>query len=115
MAEMSRTMVGGTRWQVGDAIDREDIDRFVKQGFASLARLVRQSVQKYGFLKQTQLDKLAHDDLILQERELGSVLLEENLPGRVALAVGEDAAEDMDMVLTPHAVHFLTREIALPN
>ena len=104
--------VGGARWQVGDAIDREDIEHFVKQGFAPLAHLVRQSAQKYSFLKQTQLDQLARDDPILQERGPGSVLLEENLPGRVALAVDEDAAEDMDMVLRPHAVHFLTREIA---
>ena len=102
--------IGGVRWQVGDAIDLDEIDLFAQQGFAPLARAIRQSVQKYGFMKQTALDKLAHDDPILQENAPGSMLLKENLPDQVALAVDEDAAEDMDMLLSPHTVHFLTRE-----
>ena len=107
--------IGGVRWQVGDAIALTDIERFAQEGFASLANLLRQSVQEYGFLKQTELDQQAHEDPLLQERGLGKVLLEENLPDRVPLAVNEDFAEDMDIVLSPHAVHFLTRETALTS
>jgi len=105
----------GVRWQTGTIIDAEVVRSSVEAGFPKLAKAIGDSIQEYGFMKQRELDERVHADPILEEVQLGGILIEEDPESRVATRLDEEIVEDLEILLTPGfvpAMAKLTRTVA---
>ena len=92
---------GGALWKTGDLSDSSDIRSAFEEGMPEHAEAIRESVDKYGGLKQGELDEIVHSDPILRERRRGRVLVRETGDKRIVIRLDEDTAEELEFALSP--------------
>ena len=94
-------MYGGALWKTGDLSDSSDIRSAFEEGMPEHAEAIRKSVDKYGGLKQGELDEIVHGDPILKERRRGRVLVKETGDKRILIRLDDDTAEELEFALSP--------------
>lgn len=92
---------GGARWKTYETDAFEELCEAFEEGLPNHAKAIRNSVKKYGFLKQRRLDEKVHNDPLLQEKRRGSVLIREHTENHIHIALDEDTAEELEMMLSP--------------
>lgn len=105
----------GVRWQTGILIDATVVCENLEAGFPELAGSIEAGVQKYGYMKQADLDERVHADPVLEKVPPGEILIEEDPESRVATQLDEETVEELEILLTPGfvpAMAKLTRTVA---
>ncbi len=87
---------------------REFCEAF-EEGLPQHADAIRSSAARYGCLKPWELDALLHDDPQLQGMRSGRVLMRETGRRPVRVALDDDMAEDLDMMLNPEFLRAMAR------
>lgn len=97
----------GALWQVGDDLDNEALRDAFEQGFPDLARSIAASVETWGYLKQRILDERVHADPDLKARPRGCVLTQGVACESLPIALDEEQAEDLAMLMSPHYISMM--------
>lgn len=71
----------------------------METGFPHLAESIRDSVARYGFLKQRELDERAQEDPALQRLSRDEVLFSEVASDAVAVPLAENFVEGLEFTL----------------
>ena len=93
---------GGARWTACETTAFDELCEAFEEGLPNHTEAIRESVDRFGFLKQRKLDELVHSDQLLKEKRRGSVLLREHTDKRIRIALDDDAAEELEMMLNPY-------------
>ena len=91
----------GSKWQQGSLVDAAAVKQQFKAGFPEIAKGMKASVKKYGYLAQPKLDEVVHADSILEEIPLGNVLLKGTKRKYVDTELDSADAQDLEILLSP--------------
>ena len=97
----------GSIWQQGSLVDAAAVKRQFQAGFPEIAKDMKTSVKKHGYLPQSELDALAHADPILEEIPRGRILLQSARGEYVNTQLEAVDSEDLEMLLSPGFLHAL--------
>ncbi len=97
------------RWLTHDGEDFREVCDACEEGLPQLADALRESVARYGFLKPYELDSLLREDRELQGLRHGRVLVREIARRPVRVALDDDLAEELDMMLNPEFLQAVVR------
>ena len=106
---------GTALWQIGDNLEHMDVVRSFENAFPPLTPHFRQAIEEFGFMKQRELDERVHQDVILQQKPNGKVLLAATRNKWVPCALADEESEDLELMLSPDLFGFIgqrTQEIA---
>ena len=98
-----------SRWATHDSEAFRDVCDAYDEGLPQLADALRDSVARYGFLKPHELDSLLHEDQELQGLRYGRVLMRQIARRPVHVALDDDLAEELDMMLSPEFLRSMMR------
>ena len=107
--EPLKVEMSGARWQRGDDIAPELLDKAMEKGFPTLAEAIRNSVARYGFQKERALNDLAHKDEALNRVPRGGVLIAEVAAADVEARLEDDFIERLEFTLCPGALPLVKR------
>lgn len=91
----------GARWQAPETAAFRQLCEAFEEGLPAHAAAICESVGKFGHLEQRALDELAKNDPLLRRKRRGSVLIREHPAPRIPIALDEDTAEELEMMLSP--------------
>ena len=92
---------GGARWTACETTAFDELCEAFEEGLPNHAEAIRDSVKSLGYLKQRELDERVHNDQLLKEKRRGRVLIREHTEKRIHIALDDDAAEELEMMLSP--------------
>lgn len=107
--EPLREELSGALWYRGDDIDPELMDHAMEKGFPELANSIQNSVERYGFLKQRELNEKAHDDPVLTDVPHGEILINEATTETVQVPLDDNLVEGLEFTLCPGTLHLVKR------
>lgn len=93
---------GGARWKTFETDAFEELCEAFEEGLPNHAEAIRNSAENYGFLKQRKLDEKVHSDPRLKKKRRGSILIHEGSDKRIRIALDDDKAEELEMMLNPY-------------
>ncbi len=99
----------GTRWKAWDTSTCREFCDAYDEGLPQHADALRDSVARYGHLKPYKLDSLLCEDQQLQGLRYGRVLMRETARRPVRVALDDDLAEELDMMLNPEFLQAMER------
>ncbi len=88
-------------WMAHDTETCREFCEACEEGLPQHADALRASVAEYGSLKQSRLDARLREDARLQGLRCGRVLMRETSQRPVRVALDDDLAEELDMMLSP--------------
>lgn len=100
---------GGSHWLNSDIFESEPIENALSTGFPKLAAAIDGAVQQYGFARQADLDRIAHEDTELKEIPRGEELLAEAEDDEIPTQLDEEDVEIVEMLLTPDFLKEMSR------
>lgn len=62
---------------------------------------IQEAVEKYGYLPEKELLDEAYNHSLMQGKDWGDLLIEENLPSRVEIDMDQETVEDLELLLDP--------------
>ena len=100
---------GGSHWMRSDIFESEPIENALSAGFPELAAAIDNAVDEYGYQKQDDLDRIAHEDAELNETHKGGVLFEEAADDEIPTLLDEEDVEIAEMLLSPNFLKEMAR------
>ncbi|MCY4525099.1 MAG: hypothetical protein OXB89_00685 [Anaerolineaceae bacterium] len=99
----------GDRWMAWDTSSCREFCDAYDEGLPLHADALRDCVARFGCLKPWQLDALLGEDPLLQGLRGGRVLMRETKQRPVRVALDDDLAEELDMMLNPEFLQAMER------
>ena len=107
--ESLKEELSGALWYRGNDIDPKLMDDAMEKGFPELAESIRKSVEQYGFLKQRELNEVAHGDPVLMRTQHGEILFSEANTEDVEVPLEDNFVEGLEFTLCPGTLHLVKR------
>ena len=95
----------GSQWRQGSLVDAAAVKQQFRAGFPAIAKGMKASIKKYGYLPQSELDDVVHADPLLEEIPYGNVLLKGAKRKYVETELDAADAQDLELLLSPGFLH----------
>lgn len=100
---------GGSHWLNSEIFESEPLENALSTGFPELASAFNRAVKEYGYQKQDDLDRIAHEDPDLTEIPKGEVLLAGTEDDEIPTLLDEEDVEIAEMLLSPDFLKEMAR------